>query len=193
MHTCNSGSIPNETLTWKVDLNSLFITSVNLKYKAQGQHLPFSFPAEWIYDKTSITQAVKGGNSWLNSYRCQWDRQDQFSSFFDMQHDRFHEKLFSPFGLIPGVKRVCKDKIFAFIFVVGFIPFDLICYVTIFWKENVVPLWSHPRGRVRVMHNVHKCLHVVEPIRPVNLICSMTTFRKKQFWPFDPIPGTKGV
>ena len=54
-------------------------------------------------------------------------------------------------------------------------------------------LLSDPRGRALLMQNVHKCLHVVELIIPVDLICSMTTFRKKQLRPFDPIPGAKGV
>ena len=90
-----------------------------------------------------------------------------------------------------GVVGVCNDSIFAFMVLCN--QFPLIWYAT--WllseKDIVWPFWPYPLGRGCVCgQNI--CYHVAASVVSFNLICNMTTFRKRYSLTFWPHPLGRG-
>ena len=66
------------------------------------------------------------------------------------------------------------------------IPFNVICNMTMFWKNNILPTDPIPRVRSAAKIYATRLLHFLIPF---NLICNMTLFWKVELWPFDPRLG----
>ena len=82
----------------------------------------------------------------------------------------------------PEIRGVCKVKLFASMFI--YVSFPLIWYATWPHLEFILPFHS-TRVCVRTKYVVacRSKLHLL------NLICGMTTFRKKSFWFFTSPEG----
>ena len=71
-------------------------------------------------------------------------------------------------------------------------PFPLIWYATgLLSEKKFLPL-TPPQGLSVCKDRICACIVLYAPF-PSNLICNMTTFRKKIVVTFDPTPGVKGV
>ena len=66
------------------------------------------------------------------------------------------------------------------------IPFNLICYMTMFWKSGIFDLLNPTPGSGSGGSMQNICDHVAAFVIPFNWICNMTLFLKKEFWPFTP-------
>ena len=85
-----------------------------------------------------------------------------------------------------GPPGVCNDSMFAFMVLCA--QFPLIWYATgLLSEKESLTFWPHPLGRGCVCgQNI--CYRVAASVGSFNLICNMTTFRKRYSWTFWPHP-----
>ena len=88
--------------------------------------------------------------------------------------------LHSWFPLIWYATWQCSEKVkVCFKVSLYFLPLNLACKMTMFWKSLSLTFWPQPQGRGQVGGSMGKIFATMLHMIPFNLICNMTIFWKK--------------
>ena len=91
----------------------------------------------------------------------------------------------------PEVRGVCKDKVFASMWVHTSLSFNLICNMIMFWKKWAThPIPGLGWGGEVCGQNI--CYYVVAFLDCLLLDMQHDNVLKNEFWPTEPIPRDRG-